>query len=287
MKLRLISAISQAGSDTKANEDRYGHSDSIGFVVDGATGLGEKQYMAGFPSDAAWFAELSAHALLNNTDAQKDTRLFLARFMETARKAFFSSHNNQEIPRYAWPSASIALISLEESKLTFSGLGDCTAYVGMPGSQVQKYSALQDFAQAESAFAQIHVAMANGIQGESLLDSADTLEQLRKARSTHNTPEGSIWTLGLEPAAAEHLQQKTIPVAKGGEILICSDGFSALEETYQSYSPGSFVEAARSQGLKALYHQLRDIEQTIDPLGKKYPRFKRSDDATALFLSIE
>ena len=143
-----------------------------------------------------------------------------------------------------------------------------------------------DFAQAESAFAQTHVARSKGIRGESLLESSHTLQHLRQARSAHNTPNGSVWTLGLVPEAAGRLHQTTIPVSAGDEVLICSDGFSALEETYLAYSSQSLLEAANSKGLNELYQELRHIEHIVDPTGEKFPRFKRSDDATALHLRL-
>jgi hypothetical protein len=37
--------------------------------------------------------------------------------------------------------------------------------------------------------------------------------------------------------------------------------------------------------LRALYNEIRDIENA-DPDGRKFPRFKKSDDATAIFLKV-
>ena len=45
------------------------------------------------------------------------------------------------------------------------------------------------------------------------------------------------------------------------------------------------MQAARTQGLVALGREVREIE-AADPDGKRFPRFKQSDDATALLLKI-
>ena len=283
----VVSAISCAGSDLKANEDRYGHNDEIAFVTDGATGLGHRQYMDGFSTDAEWFADFATDYLLSGSGASTDIQAVMTGLMERARFHFFQAGKGEEIPRYAWPSASVALITLQEGHIQFAGLGDCTVYVGNPRAGVKKYSALQNFAQAESAFAKVHVAHSKGIHGESLLENAHTLDHLRKARAAHNTPDGNIWTLGLVPEAAERLQQTAIPVNPGDEVLICSDGFSALEETYLAYSSDSLLQAVNSKGLEEMYQELRHIEHSVDPTGEKFPRFKRSDDATALHLILE
>lgn len=50
-------------------------------------------------------------------------------------------------------------------------------------------------------------------------------------------------------------------------------------------SPDALIAAAREQGLKALGDKLRGIEDG-DPEGRRYPRFKKSDDATAVLLKL-
>jgi hypothetical protein len=45
------------------------------------------------------------------------------------------------------------------------------------------------------------------------------------------------------------------------------------------------MEKAASRGLAALGEELREIEDA-DPQGHKHPRFKKSDDATALLLRL-
>jgi hypothetical protein len=68
--------------------------------------------------------------------------------------------------------------------------------------------------------------------------------------------------------------------------LLCTDGFAALCDQYGRYSPADLVAAAKSQGLKALLAELRHVERTEDPDGLLYPRFKISDDATALLFEV-
>ena len=45
------------------------------------------------------------------------------------------------------------------------------------------------------------------------------------------------------------------------------------------------MAAAKNKGLAALGEELRAIEKT-DPLGEKFSRFKKSDDATAVLLRV-
>ena len=68
-------------------------------------------------------------------------------------------------------------------------------------------------------------------------------------------------------------------------ILLGTDGFLALAIDYGRYSPESLLAAAEQRGLALLGDELRAVE-AADPDGLRYPRFKRSDDATALLLAL-
>lgn len=46
------------------------------------------------------------------------------------------------------------------------------------------------------------------------------------------------------------------------------------------------IRAASERGLTTLMAELRQIEREEDPDGQKFPRFKVSDDATALLFEI-
>jgi hypothetical protein len=68
-------------------------------------------------------------------------------------------------------------------------------------------------------------------------------------------------------------------------LLLASDGFLALASDYGAYSADTLMAAALDKGLAALGEELRAIEAG-DTGGAKFPRFKKSDDATALLLAL-
>jgi hypothetical protein len=76
-----------------------------------------------------------------------------------------------------------------------------------------------------------------------------------------------------------------MPVAPGARVLLASDGFLALASDYGRYTPDTLFAAAESRGLAALGAELRAVE-AADADGVRFPRFKRSDDATALLLAV-
>jgi hypothetical protein len=85
--------------------------------------------------------------------------------------------------------------------------------------------------------------------------------------------------------AAEHVNKAQVRAEKGAHLLLASDGFLALVTDYGAYSAEAVLEAALTKGLGALGEELRAIEDG-DPEGRKYPRFKKCDDATAVLLKL-
>ena len=75
------------------------------------------------------------------------------------------------------------------------------------------------------------------------------------------------------------------PLAQGDDLLLMSDGFSALVDAYAAHTPDSLFAALGDGGLAALGSELRAIE-AADAACTRFPRFKPSDDATALWLRI-
>jgi hypothetical protein len=64
-----------------------------------------------------------------------------------------------------------------------------------------------------------------------------------------------------------------------------TDGFSALVDRYRAYDAAGLVRTAVDKGLHELGRELRAIE-TEDAGGAKHPRFKASDDATAVLMRL-
>ena len=106
---------------------------------------------------------------------------------------------------------------------------------------------------------------------------------LRAARNRINS--GRNWLFSPDVRAAGHVIASDNDAEPGALMLIASDGFLALVTDYDAYDMQGLMAAAKSKGLAALGEELRAIEET-DPLGEKFSRFKKSDDATALLLRV-
>jgi len=115
------------------------------------------------------------------------------------------------------------------------------------------------------------------------LSRPEFIGTLRAARGRINS--GSTWLFSPDAKAASHVSRRLVKGAPDSVLLLASDGFLALATDYGAYSADSLMTAALSKGLAALGEELRAIEGG-DAGGDRFPRFKKSDDATALLLRL-
>jgi hypothetical protein len=280
MPFDVLETLSLAGDPLKPNDDAFGHVDRAAVVLDGATSLGDP-LMPG-DSDAAWIAHFGARRLMAHVrdgDVPKDA---LRHTFEDAKKSFEALRRHE--PREQWeiPMASMAFAVAAKNGFDFLWYGDCAGLLLRPGAKVEvlgdSFESKQHEAQgaAKAAKALNRAPVSSG-------SLAPYLAGLRKQRNKVNS--GTNWAFSPEPRAADHVQRAPVVAPSGALLLLASDGFLALATDYGRYSPHTLMERAASRGLAALGEELREIEDA-DPQGHKYPRFKKSDDATALLLKL-
>ncbi|HBF29108.1 protein phosphatase 2C domain-containing protein [Rhizobium sp.] len=286
-QLTIIDSLSDPGKEGRPNEDRLGYNEHCAFVLDGATGLGEQQYMDGFGSDAAWIAQFAAKRLIHELSIDTHVTELIRAIAFDAHELFTATAGEQ--PRYAWPLAALAALRLTPDGAEFIGLGDSVLYVLHDDGRVETHTALPEAFESEQQAARAHVQRVGGIgmSGMAHTSDAETLENLRSKREQQNTPGGGVWSLGLIPDTADHLARTTIELTGGATALICSDGLADLVSLYKVYDPASLIKRAATAGLKTLVAELRHLEREVDPDGIQYPRFKQCDDTTAILCRID
>ncbi|MGE6740682.1 hypothetical protein ACQKGC_10430 [Allorhizobium pseudoryzae] len=285
-RLDVIASLSDAGKPGRANEDRFGANRTAAFVLDGATGLGDRQFMTGFETDAAWIADYAAQRLVLELTPEVEVADLVRRISADARQIFDATAGEQ--PRYAWPAAALAGLRVTQAGLQFFGLGDSVVYLLHDDGRTETFTALPDAFVREQAAARAHLSRLGGIGASgSLVGDPQTLEDLRASRAKQNTPGGRVWSLGLVPDTADHLAQETIPLSGGATAVICSDGLADFVSLYAIYDAGALIRRAATAGLGPLVAELRHLERAVDPDGLQYPRFKQSDDTTAMLVRVE
>lgn len=268
MRFDLLQSISLNGDPAKPNDDRAGATADLAWVIDGATDLGPPGLL-GAQGGAAWLAQ-TAHEGLAATQA--------ANMADTCAHAFgaiaarFEAERTRDV-RAPWelPKAAFAAAQIVDDQLQVAWVADCSVMVVSDGC-ARWVTPAPDTAD-EAADAQA-VGAGKEITGAILDD-----RRAARARPDHAA-------LSPDPQrCAAVTQQTSLPVVPGDEVLLMSDGVTSLVADYRVYTAQSLAEAAASRGLAALVQEIRQIEAS-DPDCTQYPRFKRSDDATALWLRV-
>ena len=280
MSLELLESLSLPGDPAKANEDAFGHKSDAAMVIDGATMLGDG-LMPG-PSDAAWIAQFGARRLLAHLGDGDGARKELRAALADTQKSFEALRRHPPEDVWQTPCASMMLAVQAEAGVEWLWFGDCAALVKQGDAAVTVVGETFDKRAAEAERAR-KVGKEKGLAPASGLNRPEFIGTLRAARNRINS--GRYWLFSPDARAASHVSRRTLKVQPGSTLLLATDGFLALASDYGAYSADGLMAAAMEKGIAALGTELRAIEAG-DTGGEKFPRFKKSDDATALLLRL-
>lgn len=278
--LRILDAITDAGHPEKPNEDAFGHVSRHAWVIDGATGVADDELLDA-PSDAHWLAQeanayFAAHADRHGSDLSGLTRAAI----ENLAQAFEAQRRRTPNGRYELPSAAMSMVHSDGATLSYANFADCHLVLLSDEGEATTFGDrhLDREASARKRTADLIASLA---AGEDVFASPDVMRFLRAARSRQNTETG-YWILGLEPRAVDFMRRWDVPLAKPVTGLLMTDGFASLAYDYERLTPAELARRAREEGLSGIISQIRKIEREEDPALRLFPRFKRSDDATAV-----
>jgi hypothetical protein len=282
MEFTFLDAISLPGNPAQPNDDAWGQAANAAVVLDGATNLGEQLLPGG--SDAAWIARFGARRLMAHCQDGVQPEDALKSALADAERSFAGLRRRAPRENYEIPYASMMFLCPSEQGFWALWFGDCAALASRPGGELEIVGDAFDRRAAEARRVAI-LARAKGIAPAAGHSRPEFLPALRAARNSVNTDRGG-WLFGPDPKAADHVRRRHVHVPSGTTVLIASDGFLSLCSDYGLYDPEGFVAAAQAKGLERLGREIR-IAEDADPDGERFPRFKKSDDATAVLLRLD
>jgi hypothetical protein len=280
MTFQLLDQLSLAGDAARPNEDFLAHGGQAALVMDGATPLGDA-LMPG-RSDAAWIAQFGSRRLMAHLEDGDGARKALRGALADAEKSFEALRRHPPEEMWQTPCASMMLAVPDVGNVEFLWFGDCAALMRQGDAAVTVVGETFDKRAAEAERARA-VAKEKNLSPASGLSRPEFIGTLRAARNRINS--GDNWLFSPDARAASHVCRRIVKAAPGTLLLLATDGFLALASDYGVYSADGLMAAAQARGLAALGEELRAIEAG-DASGDKFPRFKKSDDATALLLRL-
>lgn len=277
MKFSTYDFISM--SEDRVNEDIAYAENNYGWVIDGATGL-NKTNLTGSKGDVYWFVNEWNNYLKDNIlDKSKDIKEIVSKGMDFIGNKFNKISSLKYPDKVDLPAASIAIIRINNNKVEYFLLGDCTLIVENNNgkSSIIKQTLLDKL--DNIAKAEMNKLMLN--EGISFIEARQRINPLLiKHRLLKNTPEG-YWTLGFDRNAVENSLYGYLDLEECKKALLMSDGFSAIFDNYKYIEADNLISIIEKQGLHQVYKTIRLIENEDSDV-VKFPRFKKSDDSSAV-----
>jgi len=271
MRFDLLQSISLAGDIATPNDDRAGSARHHAWVIDGATDLGPPG-LVGSQGGAAWLASVAQAAFTAAHAPSIDT--LYREVADAIQAAWDRDRTRDPVDRWEYPLASSLAVRIG-TQLEIGWLGDCAGFLWSAGT-VCRIGPEKEVRNAEAERARSLAEHGLG----SVKRSAPILENLRATRGRPG-----MRVLSVDPQHMAQIDSAAVPCAPGDELFLMSDGYAALIDSYAAYDDAALVEAIRARGLAAVAEELRAIERE-DAACTRFPRFKASDDATALWLRI-
>ncbi|MBJ3775119.1 protein phosphatase 2C domain-containing protein [Acuticoccus mangrovi] len=267
MTLSIVDAVSDPGRTGRANEDGYGSGGRFAWIIDGATGLSDAPLLDA-PSDAAWLTAVANQALSELAPTALDAGALLADAARIAERRFLAERKRSPAERYEIPTAAVLLAEFGDGVVAIAELGDCGVYIDTDAGLTRIGGS-----ERGKALEQENARRLGGGRGP------EVVAFLRRLRNFANTPDGYA-IFAPEANSADRARRHRV-ATEAGRALFVTDGFEAAIDYGLYDGPALILEAERELGgaLGALRAAERD-----DPDCTRFPRFKPSDDATAMLV---
>lgn len=270
MHFDLIQTINLAGKAGVPNDDRIGSGERHAWVIDGATDLGEPGLL-GDRGGAAWLATTANAAFAG---ASGSISAICDTVFDQVAQRYTKERRREPLDDWELPIAAFAAVAIEGEMLACAFAGDCVV-IHRSADGISFMTPVPDGERERAS------AVALG----ALVDT-DGVRAPHVVAGLRASRQGPKRVLGVD---ALHTRSVTefhrAPVTKGDELLLMSDGFAALIDDYGAYDAASLFARVTEVGLAELATELRGIENA-DAACQRFPRFKISDDASAIWLRI-
>jgi hypothetical protein len=267
-----VSFASWPGSLSKSNEDFVAASPSVAVVLDGLTA--PSPLGTGCLHGTPWFvAQLGTQLVSAATTARHQP---LQDLVASAITRVADSHAHTcDLDNPGTPSSSLAILREQDQRVEYLLLSDSVIVLDGPsGLTVVTDRRVDAVARQEHLATREHPIGSPAHQ--------DHVHELVAAqRRYRNQPDG-YWVAGAKPAAAYQAVTGSRPHCQLNCAALLTDGVSCLVELYAVVDWPELLGGMQQHGPAHVISRVREVEDA-DPIGARWPRYKRSDDATAAF----
>ena len=258
-----------------ANEDTVHVSPTGVVVLDGLSA--PKDLPMGCTHGTPWFVRQLGTCLINLIG---DNTVALREALRTAIAAVNNLHRDTcALGQEAVPASTVVMIREQDDVLDYLVLSDNVLVLDLGDEGIQT---IADKRVEEVAGEEMRAALQGPAGTPEHAARVSALVTVQ--RRLRNRP-GGYWVAATNPAAADEAITGTVDLDKVRQAALLTDGASRLVDSFGTLSWAQLLDLLRAEGPAALIARTREAE-LADPAGEQWPRFKRSDDATAAYVRI-
>ncbi|MFB6253917.1 MAG: hypothetical protein ABEI06_04850 [Halobacteriaceae archaeon] len=264
-------------------EDTATLMDNAAWVFDGASGVSHNT-ITDFSSDGEWYVRRFDDHLRESITADRSLREITASIIDTLRNEYFSYANTCDLDAVEYPLAAGVILRWDEATIEYLQASDCSFVVRFTDGSTAVH-----LGQGPRAWDALTIESIIEKQRTQDLDHNTAREEARDlietSREYKNTTEG-YWTFGFDQEATNHFHIGEFDRNSIVALLIFSDGFERLVETFPAFETwDNVIDFIQCYDLDHTFRILREFEQR-DPDCLQYPRMKQSDDAACVYLEF-
>ncbi|MEU5960342.1 hypothetical protein ABZ777_03950 [Micromonospora parva] len=238
-------------------------------VLDGATARTD----TGCRHGVSWYAARLGAAV---SALAVDPETTLASALSQAIEAVAKQHPECDLTSPGTPSAAVALLRADETEVEFLALGDVTIVLdGTSGLQVITDERVDQTAKKQRR-------NADRFPIGSKEKQAALIEMKHAELAARNQP-GGFWVAAADPSVAQHAITGSARLANLRQCAVLTDGAARIVRMFELLDWHGLLRLLNQEGPHELLRRVREVEQH-DPVGARWPRNKRSDDATVVLV---
>lgn len=264
------------------NEDICFTSESMAWVLDGASGL-YKQQITNQKSDAAWFVHQLDSYLKKHLMDDMDINEIIRNALIEIKERFLCFPNAKSVEDY--PSCAAAILRVRNDVLEYYVMADCELLLKDKNENITKIS---DYRVSQFDDKAIQMAIQEAKRtNTSVWECHDVMIPMELENRKMKNEKGGYFALSDNPDVCEEALMGSFDINNLTSLCLCSDGFA------QYYQTMKVVEDEES-----LFHDLETLslanmhermyqKQQADATLTSYPRFRLTDDNTIIYGKIK
>ncbi len=266
--MRIVTATEPADA-SKASEDWILAEPDLAIALDGATARTD----TGCRHGIAWYAAKLGSAITDrSTDPGRDLKAVLAGAIAGTR----DQHRDCDLDHPGTPSAAVGIVRPRGVLLEYLVLGDVTLLL----DTVHGLNVITDDRVDQTAIEQR--ADAARYPFGTAEKQAALLRMKHAELAVRNQP-GGFWVAAADPAAADQAITGSLPAREVRRLALLTDGAARAVVLFQLMDWRGLLDVLAKEGPSHLIGRVRAAEMS-DHEGIRWPRNKRCDDASAIFI---